>query len=171
MTYNIHPLFVHFPIALLFVFSLIKIIPFQRWFSSMSWKDAGRVLLAAGFLGALVANSTGEIAEHLTRPNRALVHMHENFASITIFLYGVLLAGELIGFLLERHPSFVEKVKLTKIFSFLADLINNHFFVISFSLLGLVALTITGVLGGVMVYGTSADPLAPFILNLLGITL
>jgi hypothetical protein len=28
----------------------------------------------------------------------------------------------------------------------------------------------TGLLGGVMVYGTSADPLAPIVLKLLGIT-
>jgi hypothetical protein len=35
--------------------------------------------------------------------------------------------------------------------------------------LGLVSITITGMLGGVMVYGVTADPLAPMVLKLLGL--
>lgn len=171
MTYNIHPLFVHFPIALLFVFSLIKILPVQKLFSKIAWADVARVFLIIGFIGALLANSTGEIAEHLTRPNRALVHMHENFASITIFVYGVLLFGEFLGMFLKQQSFFAVRPKLLLVLTKVSSLLSNPVLVVSFSLFGLVALVITGILGGVMVYGTSADPLAPLILNLLGISL
>jgi hypothetical protein len=36
-------------------------------------------------------------------------------------------------------------------------------------ILALTALTVTGVLGGTLVYGNSADPIAPYVLSILGI--
>jgi hypothetical protein len=36
-------------------------------------------------------------------------------------------------------------------------------------LFGLLAISLTGLLGGVLVYGTSADPIAGLVLKLLGI--
>ena len=81
MTYNIHPLFVHFPIALLFVYSIIKILPLQKWLPNVAWKHIERVLLLVGVLGAFAALSTGEIAEHLTRPNHDLVETHQRAGS------------------------------------------------------------------------------------------
>ena len=58
MTYNIHPLFVHFPIAFLFIYSLIKIVPVKKWLPKVSWKDIERVLLVVGVLGAFAALSS-----------------------------------------------------------------------------------------------------------------
>lgn len=37
------------------------------------------------------------------------------------------------------------------------------------AVVGLFAITITGVLGGSIVYGTTADPLAPIVLKMLGL--
>lgn len=36
-------------------------------------------------------------------------------------------------------------------------------------IIALTALTVTGVLGGTLVYGNSADPIAPYVLSILGI--
>ena len=69
MTYNIHPIFVHFPIALLFIYSIIKIIPFKKWFPKVTWDYLGFILLIIGVLGAFVASSTGEIADELIQKN------------------------------------------------------------------------------------------------------
>jgi hypothetical protein len=49
--------------------------------------------------------------------------------------------------------------------------LTNKNLVITLVILGFIALFLTGVLGGVLVYGTTADPLAPFILKLLNINL
>ncbi len=56
---------VHFPVALLLFYSIIKILPWSKWFPNVSWKHIERALLLAGVLGAFVSLSTGEVAEHL----------------------------------------------------------------------------------------------------------
>ena len=82
MMYNIHPLFVHFPIALLLIYSIIKILPLQKWLPAVAWKHIERALLFFGVLGAFAALSTGEIAEQMTRPNNDVVEAHSLFAAI-----------------------------------------------------------------------------------------
>ena len=170
MTYNIHPLFVHFPIALLFIYSLIKILPFQKWLPSVSWKHIERVLLLVGVLGAFVASSTGEIAEHLVRPNRQLVEMHSLFATLSTWFYGLLLLGEVLYFLVPVVASKLSITPLIKLLSFIQKILQNQTFSKILALLGLIAISVTGLLGGVIVYGVTADPIAGVILQILGIT-
>jgi hypothetical protein len=47
MNYNIHPLLVHFPVAFLAIYSLIKIIPVSKWFPHISWKHIEITLFIA----------------------------------------------------------------------------------------------------------------------------
>lgn len=157
MTYNIHPLFVHFPIALLFLYSLIKVIPFNKWFPRLAWRDLERLLLALGILGAFAALLTGETAEHLAHPDRALVEMHSFFATTATCLYGLLLLGELLA--------LVKQPLIAKLSGFLTHSVISRVL----AGLGFIAIVITGVLGGVMVYGPSADPMAGLVLILLGL--
>lgn len=169
MTYNIHPLFVHFPIALLFVYSLIKIIPFQKWLPNISWKHIERALLLIGVLGAFVASSTGEIAEHLVRPNEQLVEMHAFFASLSTWLYGLILLGEVLYFLTPFIASKLSITPLNTLLSYIQKILQNRIVSNILAFLGLVAISVTGLLGGVMVYGVSADPVAGIALRVLGI--
>ncbi len=171
MPYNIHPIFVHFPIALLIVYSFLKIVPFERWFPRVAWRQIERVLLVTGVLGAFVALSTGETAEHLVRPNRQLVQMHSLFADIATWLYGALLAGEMLSLL---NPYLVLKFganTLTKILIRTEKLIMSRLVSVVLAILGLIAISVTGLLGGALVYGATADPVAPFVLHLLGISI
>lgn len=171
MTYNIHPIIVHFPIAFLFLYSIIKIIPFSKWFPNVAWKQIERFLLLFGVLSAFVASSTGELADELTRPDNRIVEMHEFFAGATTWFYGLLLIGEALAVL---NPYIVSKLNipiLDRLFIFVQNLLTNNFTAKILALLGLIAISITGLLGGVMVYGTTADPLAPFILRILGINI
>lgn len=169
MQYNIHPIVVHFPIVCLTLYSLIKIIPFSRWFPNFSWKQIGQFLLVVGFLGALVASSTGEVAEHMVRPNSDIVHTHSFFASVSSWIYGLLLLGEILPFLNIKIIPQISFSPLTKAGIVLERILNKNRIVKVFSILGLVAIFVTGLLGGVMVYGTSSDPLAPFVLKILGL--
>jgi len=169
MTYNIHPLFVHFPIAFLLLYSLIRILPFERLIPSLSWRHIQQVLLLAGVLGAFLSNTTGELAEHLVRPEDALVEMHAFFALASTWIYGLLLGGEILFIL---NPYLSKKFPLGSIATLLLkieNLLTNRTLTLILALLGVVAISLTGLLGGVMVYGTSADPLAPFILKILGL--
>ncbi len=169
--YNIHPIIVHFPIAFLFIYSVIKILPFSKWMPSIAWKQIERLILLIGFLGALAANSTGEIAEDLVRPNQQLVETHSFFAGASILFYGLILLGEVLTLLI---PFMIQKfniIPLIKLFTFFEKLLTNKALVLLLAFLGLISISITGMLGGIMVYGLSADPLAPIILKILGITL
>jgi uncharacterized membrane protein len=171
MTYNIHPIFVHFPIALLLLYSFIKIVPFYKWFPRVAWKQTEIVLLIAGVLGAFVSNSTGEIAEHLVRPDHQLVEMHAAFASASTWIYALLLVGELLVLLI---PNIIQKIGLPKITSFLTSIqqiLTHRVLSAILAFLGLIAISVTGLLGGVMVYGTTADPIAGIVLQILGLSI
>ncbi len=175
MTYNLHPLFVHFPIALLVVYSFIKILPLAKYFPQVAWRQIERLLLVVGLAGASVALITGETAEHLVQPSRQLVEMHSTFADISVALYCILLAGELLAFIISKYPSIQSAAQsataFSKTLSKLSNLLNNKIFGATIAFLALGAITVTGILGGVMVYGTSADPFAATILSVLGIVL
>lgn len=166
---NIHPLVVHFPIALLLVYSVITLLPIKRWLPRVAWDDVATVLLLCGFAGAFVSLQTGELAADLTRPDRNLLEAHEFFANATSWMYGLLIAGKALVFIQTR--SFFSKVPtfFQKGITSLGTLLTNRTVVILLALFGLLALFLTGALGGIMVYGTTADPLAPFILKVLGI--
>lgn len=171
MSYNIHPLFVHFPIALLFIYSIIKILPLRKWFPRIAWKDIEILLLFVGVAGALIADSTGETAKHISHPNRQLVSNHSFFAATSSWIYGALLTGE---FLVIAIPIAFARLQLPKIkafFIFIQKILTNNVFSKILAFAGLIAISITGLLGGVIVYGTTADPLADVVLKLLKITL
>lgn len=169
MTYNIHPIIVHFPIALLFLYSVIKIIPFHKWFPNVSWKQIERALLLVGVLGAFAANSTGELAEHLVRPDRQLVEMHSLFAALSTWFYGLLLAGEMLYFITPFIASKLSIEPLNKLLSFVQKILLDDMVSAILAVLGIIAISVTGLLGGVMVYGVSADPIAGVVLSILGI--
>lgn len=171
MNYNIHPIFVHFPIALLFVYSLIKILPLKRWVRSIVWKDVERIFLLIGVLGAFLGLATGETAQHILHPNRALVNAHSLFATAATWMYGLLLVGEVLTI---GIPWVSTKVQLPKLFALLTrikDILMNPFVSITLAIVGLIAISITGMLGGIITYGVAADPIAPLLVKVLGIAL
>jgi uncharacterized membrane protein len=171
MQYNLHPIIVHFPIALLFLYSVIKILPLSRWFPAVAWKHIERALLVFGVLGAFASLTTGEAAEEIARPNWQLVETHATFATLATWLYGALLVGEVLSLL---NPILLPKLSssvLKKTLSFVEGILCDRLYSRIIALLALLAISLTGLLGGVMVYGTSADPFAASVLKLLGISL
>lgn len=169
MTYNIHPLVVHFPIALLFLYSILKIIPLERWKPSFAWSHVRRFLLVIGVLGAFVAQQTGEIAQRMIGSEREIIEIHGLFANITIWLYGTLLAGELLKIFNGYLTSKFNNSLITKVLRAFEMVLTHRVLSIIIAFAGLITLSITGLLGGVIVYGTTADPLAPYVLRILGL--
>lgn len=169
MTFDVHPFVVHFPIALLVVYSIIKILPLKRWFPKVEWRQIERALLVVGVIAAFVALGTGENAERLARPEHRLVETHSFFAGFATWLYGALLFGEILSVL---NPIFFIKFTTTRLLRItitLERVLTHRLFSTLIVVVALMAMLVTGLLGGVMVYGTTADPFAGIVLKLLGL--
>jgi uncharacterized membrane protein len=159
---NIHPIFVHFPIALLTIYSAFEILRFH-WLTSQSWYQPVKIaFLFAGTLGATAALITGEMAEGLIGGVYHIVEVHQLFAKITALIFGILcvhylalVATPRYG---EKHPWLVSIQK-----AFPAPIL------IILAVLGLASITITGAIGGAMVFGPDNDPLTSLIIRMLGL--
>ena len=169
MSYNIHPIIVHFPIALLTVYTTIKVFPFEKWLPNFNWKHIAHITLFVGVAGAFFALSTGEIAEHLTRPDHKLVETHSTFATIATWMYTLVLVGILLSWLNKKIMPSLSLRFLTKFSNVIEKILSHSYISTLLAIVGFLSLLITGVLGGVMEFGTTADPLAPIILKILGI--
>lgn len=171
MTYNLHPIFVHFPIAFFLLYSLLRLLPWPKKFPPVNWQIPKIVILVVGLLGAWLSNLTGDIAKHLSRPQSSLVEMHESFAGISINIYIIILILELLFFI---KPEYLQTKYFKQIKNFilrLKQLLAKDWFLIILAITGAITITITGLLGGVMVYGLTADPLAAPLLKLLGLSI
>lgn len=125
----------------------------------------------AGTLGALAAVLTGDMAESAARAGTVpisvtnfsqVVSMHENFADLTLIIFGVLAAAYFFSWLAKiNFGAFMEKISLGGLWKFLAGfgkIFADSRVSIILALLGLISVTITGGLGGIMVYGPGVDP-------------
>ena len=163
---NIHPVFVHFPIALLTLYAILEILPMDSWYPRAMWTDIKAFLVIVGGLGLLFALATGQLAEHssFAEASRSILGLHKYFAGISTAVFGILAAAYLIRWVFEKHPNFlgVFTVKLSFLKA-IADFILKRWLVVSLALVGFIVLGITGALGGIMVYGPNGDFFTKFI--------
>ena len=171
---NIHPIFVHFPIALLAVYSILECIRFKKIQAHVAYKEIKAFLAIAGTVGAFLALSTGDTAVEaiLGKPElRAVARVHENFADGTTFIYTVIAVSYLVILILgwfKDKPSYEAFVNggLGKIWTVVVKIsqyIQKTYIIIPLAVAGIVLVTITGALGGLMVYGIDVDPVITFI--------
>ena len=167
MELNIHPVFVHFPIAFLTFYALFEILQF-RVLTRQSWYTPIKcIFLFLGTLSGFAALQTGEMAEEIVGESR-LMEIHATWASITIWIFGVLSVCYILLFI-SRTTWFMEHVeskfkRAGTLFPAMAETILK--IAPLGALVGLVAVTITGSLGGAIVYGPDADPIVRFVYNL-----
>ncbi|MEC0373642.1 DUF2231 domain-containing protein [Paenibacillus chibensis] len=141
MSMPLHPLIVHFPIALLFLAAVVQILALWRP-RLFDWPaDA---LLGLGFISGIIAYMTGDGGEDYARSvfgaTGAMIHKHESMAFDALVVFGVLLALKV----LMRLP-WVKK-RFDKALRWVAPLL------LVISLAGLVLIYLTGHYGGEIVY-------------------
>ncbi|OGG51708.1 MAG: hypothetical protein A3F84_23450 [Candidatus Handelsmanbacteria bacterium RIFCSPLOWO2_12_FULL_64_10] len=103
---NIHPLIVHFPIALLLTSVLADLLALLRL--RTVFKDVALFLLILGVIGAVAAGVSGERAAEAVAhlPDlREAVEQHEDFATGTIWLFIALLLSRLYMVIKGRFVS------------------------------------------------------------------
>lgn len=173
---NIHPLFVHFPIGLLVVYSVLEIGAYvwptlrrQTWLFPVK-----AFLLFVGVLAAFATLVTGGIAEDLiaTNPRAFILAVHAPIAVVTTLLYIILAAAYLIRMFDQKgwgNRIIGLNLPFMRIWSFkkyVAYLVLDTWLLPVLALLALVGMTFTGALGAAIVYGPNADPFISFIYHI-----
>lgn len=162
---NIHPLVVHFPIALLTIYALFELLRFKRITQERSWIYIKAAFLILGTLSAFAAIGTGDFGKELYRSAANSIAVHESAAQATTFVFSLLSLYYLID-LFAEYLSGYPRIQ-TALLRF-ARLFTSPIIVI-LALIGLVGIFITGALGGSIVYGTAHDPFLLFVHNLFGL--
>lgn len=154
---DIHPLVVHYPIALLTLYSLFELVSVRKMQERPYWFYVKAVFVILGALGAVASAVSGLFATHFVR-GVPLVEMHIwfSYATAAIFLIiAALYASVWWGNAVSARYS--------------AKILFNRWAMAPLALVGLVSIVITGGLGGAMVYGTDFDPLMRPIFKLLDV--
>ncbi|MDO8601593.1 MAG: hypothetical protein Q7R62_00465 [bacterium] len=160
---NLHPIFVHFPIALLTIYALAELLQIKRlqdWPPFFYIKATFSIL---GTLGSFAAAATGLMIDSQFSVGEAakLVQTHKTLALITISIFLVIALVYLISWLRRAgKPLPPPLLSLERLFI-------EKKLIILFALIGLFAVTITGALGGAIAFGPDIDPAARFFYNLL----
>ena len=94
---RVHPMLVHFPIALLFTSVLFDAA--GAWFKRDNFRNGALWLLILGLLGGVAAAIAGDWAEEAAEKAgipESMIETHETFAFVTLGIFGVLLLGRLM---------------------------------------------------------------------------
>lgn len=169
---NIHPIVVHFPVALLTIYALMEFVWSRRLKNNISWFYVKAAFLILGLLGGYAGLSSGDVAADSYNGDgaRSLIHMHESWANLTTGTFLILAMVYILTYISHTYPKLFHEYSLEKFWLLLLEVKNiilNTPVKYVIVLFGLVAVTITGALGGALVYGPNVDPIVSFIYNLL----
>jgi uncharacterized membrane protein len=144
MTHPIHPIIVHFPIALLTTAIVFEVIEMKTKRAVL--RQAATWLLGLGFLGALAATASGIAAEEAAEGSgvpASAIETHEFFAFVTLAVFAMLLAIRWLQS--KRRLPDIPRVFL------------------AIGLVGVVFIGLTGYFGGDLVYryGAGVQPHTP----------
>ena len=172
---NIHPLFVHFPVALLSLYAIMELIRFHKLTAKEYWFYTKAILLFTGTVFSYAALYTGSLADDLAHVGVSsadrnsgafqLINAHSNWAVVTAVIFSLISVVYLIEWirrsnvLQQKFASFGGWQALLKLNAFLL----STWIIIPVALAGLIAITITGALGGAITYGPDADPVVHLI--------
>lgn len=152
---DLHPMIVHFPVALLTVYALLEIARLPMFRRSVWWFPVKTVFLLLGWLGSVAAVTTGlttSEAARITGEWPKLIAVHKNFGIATLVVFGVIALAYVFA-AQKKDNAFSKFILRAPV-------------VIPLALLGLAFVTITGALGGAMAYGADVDPVVSIMYKL-----
>ncbi len=171
---NIHPILVHFPIALLTIYAFMEMIQYKKLKNTDYWFNLKATFVIIGTIFAYLSLSTGELGINLyNRSYLPLIYTHEFIATATTYIFTFIALIYLISLINRKKLELKSKIlKLIpkkgwiKIINFSNYILNKNIIIISLAIIGLIAILITGSLGGAIVYGPNVDPVVNFIYHL-----
>lgn len=171
---GLHPILVHFPIALLSLYAILELVRFNKLTQWPSYFYIKAFLAIVGFAAAILAfmagpdgpdihswsGYAGMVSSNGQPLVRQIVDMHSNFAAVTLIIFGIIAVSYLVSWI-ERQYHFGHKAWKTLVR--IVDFIHKPAPIIILALFGLFTITVTGALGGSIVYGPDIDPAVSFI--------
>lgn len=159
---DLHPLFVHFPIALLTLYAVLEIL--RPWIRGEGWQTTRALLVIVGTISAFVGLSTGEGAEHAYRNTTLhnVLEIHSLLAAITTWCFACIAACYAVSlpFVTRMNIRAPKPVQSSINFSQkLASVILGTPIVTVLAILATGGLMLVGALGGILVYGPDFDPI------------
>ncbi len=157
---DLHPIFVHFPIALLTLYALAELLPLKLTQKIHGFHLIKQAFLYIGVLSSSVTLYTGlQAGEKLEGTIiHELADTHELFAIISVSIFSFIMLSYLFSyFTREQSQVLIQRYHVVKLFPIFRKI---------FAVIGLITITITGTLGGIIVYGPDIDPVAQFIYSL-----
>lgn len=184
LSYDYHPIIVHIPVAFFTVYALLEIV--TAFFVRLNTKTIFYIkcfLVFAGMIGVSGALATGEVASYLNRDSvpQSILHAHEAWAEFTagffwipIIIYvAIILNYERSYFEAKIVSWFGQQKFITTIFNVSKKLSSffetKRWLLALIAMVGLIAVTVTGALGGAIVYSPNADPFIETVISLLGL--
>ena len=168
---NLHPIFVHFPIALLCTYALFELAPSKKLRANASWFRTKAILVIFGTLSAFIALQTGEMIEDLFEGQwESVVELHSAWATASTAIFGIAAALYLLEWIHREGQPITSKLEqwawAKPIINWLWKIIavlNKEPILILLALAGLIAMSITGALGGIIAHGPDTDPVTQWV--------
>lgn len=164
---NFHPIFVHFPIALLTIYAILELARFKKLQERLYAFHVKATLVILGALASIPAYLTGNEQLESMQPGTPLyltVVTHSHWALATVLIFGFLALIKAAEWLLLEWTSMPANLKAVLGWARPAA---KSLLVPILALVGLVCVTVTGALGGAIVYGPDIDPVVSFVYKLL----
>lgn len=160
---NVHPIFVHFPIALLTLYALIELARFPVLQRMQSLQNTKLFLLFIGTLATIPTLIAGKLAQwSLDVPSNShtaeIIRTHSYFALSTATLFTILSVAYASKLYLEHHSQTTNSLLIK-----LATIAKIQPLVLALAFIGVALIFTTGTLGGTIVYGPDLDPITHFV--------
>ncbi|MDO8470283.1 MAG: hypothetical protein Q7S84_04720 [bacterium] len=182
---NLHPIVVHFPVALLTVYALFELIRFRKLAAQSWWFPMKAVLVMVGGVGALAARQTGELIENEFQRGGVMgrvLEAHQLAANATIAVFGTIAAAYLVTWVLRSAwgvPARPDESgrsggriaaspvwgATARFVGAIAWFIMRPPVIVVGALFGLFLVTVTGGLGGILAYGPDVDPVTKLLFS------
>ncbi len=162
---NIHPIFVHFPIALFTIYALFEIIRIKRFEQTDTVNYIKSAFLIIGSISSMLAIQTGELVGEVMEngPQGKLVETHAFFAVGASYIFGILAIVYLV-WLVEKTQIFAKYTAngigqtIWNLLLKIKSIFWKKGILILLAVVGLFFITVAGSLGGALVYGPDVDP-------------